>query len=174
MVRIISGYHKGRQIKTNRNPQLRPTADRVKETLFNILGDMNNLKVIDLFAGSGNLGLEALSRGAASCIMVEKNYKQLILIRENVVKMDLADRVEIRNMDVLKFLPESPDADLILADPPYSFSRFDRLFDLLTVTYADARIVVEAGRDLKIPERLSEVVETHRSIGGTSLIIMKV
>jgi len=174
MVRIISGYYKGQLLKTNHNPHLRPTSDRVKESLFSILGDIENLRVLDLFAGCGNLGLEAISRGAKSCIMVERNIQQIKLIRENVRKLDLEGDVEILKMDVLKFLADPPETDLIFADPPYKFKYFDELFDLFICQFSAVRIALEAGKELVIPEKISEYVQSHRIIGETSLTIMKV
>ncbi|MDO9548106.1 MAG: 16S rRNA (guanine(966)-N(2))-methyltransferase RsmD [Candidatus Marinimicrobia bacterium] len=174
MVRIISGYFKGQLLKTNHNPNLRPTSDRVKESLFSILGDIENLRVVDLFAGCGNLGLEAISRGAKSCIMVEKNIRQIKLIQENVRKLELAGDVKILKMDVLRFLSDPPEADLVLVDPPYKFKYFDELFDLFVQQFSGVKIALEAGKELKIPDRISEYIQSHRIIGETSLTIMKV
>jgi len=174
MVRIISGYYKGRFLKTNHNPKLRPTSDRVKESLFSVLGNIEHLRVVDLFAGCGNLGLEAISRGANSCLMVERNIQQIGLIQENVRKLELEGDIEILKMDVLKFLSDPPETDLILADPPYKFKYFDRLFDLFIQQFTGIRIALEAGKEMEIPDRISNYVESHRIISETSLTILKV
>ncbi len=173
MVRIISGYYKGHLLKTNHNPNLRPTSDRVKESLFSILGNIEDLRVIDLFAGCGNLGLEAISRGAKSCIMVEQNIQQIKLIQENVRKLELEGDIEILKMDVLKFLSNPPEVDLILADPPYKYKYFNELFDLFLQQFSGIRIALEAGKELIIPEKLANYIESHRIMGETSLTIIK-
>lgn len=174
MVRIISGYFKGHLIKTNQNPLLRPTSDRVKESLFSILGNLDKRRVIDLFAGSGNLGLEAISRGAESCIMVENNAQQIRLIEENVSRLGIEDAVRIVKNDVRRFLKEPPETDLILADPPYNYPYFNELLNLLIGKFKAATIALEAGKQLVIPGNIQDCVQSQRLIGETSLTIMRV
>jgi 16S rRNA (guanine966-N2)-methyltransferase len=174
MVRIISGYYKGRLLKTNNNPTLRPTRDRVKETLFSVLGDIEDLRVADLFAGCGNLGLEAISRGAKSCAMVEKDIRQIRLIQENVSKLELDEHVEIHRMDAIRFLKMNSIADLILADPPYNYRCFDKLFQVFENQPEVTQIVLEAGKDLQIPVNLIQKMVSQKIISETSLNIFKV
>jgi 16S rRNA (guanine966-N2)-methyltransferase len=120
-VRIIAGKWRGRTIEAPPGQATRPTADRVRETLFSMLasrlGSFEDLRVADLFAGSGALGLEALSRGAASATFVESDAKAAAIIRRNAEK--LGTSAQILGSSALA-LPRSDPFDLIFADPPYS------------------------------------------------------
>ena len=122
-MRIIAGEWRGRAIEAPPGQATRPTADRVRETLFSMLasrlGSFEDLRVADLFAGSGALGFEALSRGAASATFVEKDPKASAIIKRNAAKLGAADRVRILGSSALA-LPRSDPFDLILADPPYA------------------------------------------------------
>jgi 16S rRNA (guanine966-N2)-methyltransferase len=122
-MRIIAGAGRGRPIQAPPGLATRPTADRIRETLFSMLasrlGSFEELRIADLFAGSGALGLEALSRGAASAAFVESDAKAAAVIRRNAEKLGAADRVRILGGSALA-LPRSEPFDLILADPPYA------------------------------------------------------
>lgn len=123
-MRIISGELKGRLIKVPDSKLIRPTTDRVRETLFNLLNNrisFDGIKVLDLYAGSGALGLECLSRGAASVDFVERNFVIYKNLSENINSLNLADRCKIYKMETVKFtsLSSHPSYDLILADPPF-------------------------------------------------------
>src|SRR5436305_1770382 len=122
-MRIIAGKWRGRTIEAPPGQATRPTADRVRETLFSMLasrlGSFEGLRVADLFAGSGALGFEALSRGAASATFVESDAKAAAIIRRNADKLGAADRIQILGGSALA-LPRSEPFDLILADPPYA------------------------------------------------------
>ena len=124
-MRIIAGEWRGRPIEAPPGQSTRPTADRVRETLFSMLasrlGGFDDLRVADLFAGSGALGLEALSRGAAHATFVESDSKAAALIKRNSEKLGAADRVRILGSSALA-LPHCDPFDLILADPPYGSS----------------------------------------------------
>jgi len=121
-VRIIAGEWRGRTIEAPPGQSTRPTADRVRETLCSMLasrlGSFEDLRVADLFAGSGALGFEALSRGAASATFVESDAKAAATIRRNADKLG-AERIQILGGSALA-LPRSKPFDLILADPPYA------------------------------------------------------
>jgi 16S rRNA (guanine966-N2)-methyltransferase len=122
-VRIIAGEWRGRTIETPPGQRTRPTADRVRETLFSMLasrlGSFEDLRVADLFAGSGALGLEALSRGAASATLVELDSAAAAAIRRNVEKLGASARVRVIGGSALA-LPRSEPFDLMFADPPYA------------------------------------------------------
>lgn len=129
-MRIISGKYKGHHLIDFSAPHIRPTTDRVKESLFNIIsGYLEDSKVLDLFAGTGNLGLEAYSRGAEHVTFVEKNSKSLEIIRKNIVKLKIQDGYQIVAKDVLKFLSqyEGSPFELILADPPFTEKMADEV-----------------------------------------------
>jgi 16S rRNA (guanine966-N2)-methyltransferase len=122
-VRIIAGAWRGRRIEAPADASVRPTADRVRETLFSMLtsrlGSFEDLRVADLFAGSGALGLEALSRGAAHATLVDRDPKAVAAIRANAEKLGASDRIRVLAGSALS-LPRSEPFDLILADPPYA------------------------------------------------------
>jgi 16S rRNA (guanine966-N2)-methyltransferase len=119
-IRIIAGEHRGRLIKVAAAPGLRPTPDRVKETLFNWLGQrLNGSACLDLFAGSGALGFEAASRGAARVVMVEKDPRALDLLETNRELLG-ARQVEIVAGDAFDYLARSRDGfDVVFLDPPF-------------------------------------------------------
>jgi 16S rRNA (guanine966-N2)-methyltransferase len=123
-MRIIAGKYKGRRLKVFEGRRIRPTSDRVREALFSILGDkVKGSRVLDLFAGSGALGLEALSRGADKVVFVEKASAAREIIRDNITALSVESRCEVIPGDyrnALKSLGDkSVSFDLILADPPY-------------------------------------------------------
>jgi len=121
-MRIIAGQWRGRPLVAPKGDATRPTADRTRETLFSMLlsrlGSFEGLSVGDFFAGSGALGLEALSRGAASCLFVERDRAALEAIRANAARLGIA-RPDIRQTDVLALGPAPAPLDLIFMDPPY-------------------------------------------------------
>ena len=122
-MRIIAGTWRGRPIEAPPGPSTRPTSDRARETLFSMLtsriGTFEGLRVADLFAGSGALGFEALSRGAAHASFVENDPKAIAAIRRNAAAFDASDRVQINARSALA-LPQAQPFDLIFADPPYA------------------------------------------------------
>jgi len=124
-MRIIAGVVKGFLLKVPKGLDVRPTSDRVKETIFNILGSqLVDAAVLDLFAGTGNLGLEALSRGAASAVFFDASRKSLTVIKENIAHTKLNDYCEVRNTDALIginfFNKNNSKFDLVFCDPPYN------------------------------------------------------
>lgn len=125
-MRIIAGTHKGATIFAPAGGMTRPTADKVRGAIFNILGPVQNLAVLDLFAGSGALGLEALSRGAAQAILVESRPAALKTIIRNITKLKLPNARAVRR-DYLAFLKDAAKKgrryDLIFVDPPYKMLR---------------------------------------------------
>ncbi|MDR2858516.1 MAG: 16S rRNA (guanine(966)-N(2))-methyltransferase RsmD [Novosphingobium sp.] len=122
-MRIIAGRWRGRKLTAPQGDTTRPTADRTRETLFSMLasrlGSFEGLGVADLFAGSGALGLEALSRGAASCIFVEQDAPALRALRQNIAALQAQPLCDVRAASVLALGPARQPLDLILLDPPY-------------------------------------------------------
>lgn len=130
MTRIIAGEFGGRRLVLPADPRVRPTADRVREAWMSILaGQLPGARVLDLFAGSGALGLEALSRGAASCTFVDLSPAAVTAIHANAATLGVAQRVTVRRGDAMRFVQRlEPGAfDLALADPPYSVPFAERL-----------------------------------------------
>lgn len=122
-MRIIAGEWRGRKLAAPKGEATRPTADRARETLFAMLtsrlGDFEGLQVVDLFAGSGALGLEALSRGAASCLFVEQDRAACDVIRANVAALGAGAKARVEAGSVMALRASPRPLDLILADPPY-------------------------------------------------------
>lgn len=121
-MRIIGGKHRGRKLADFKGNDIRPTADRVKESLFNILsGRLSGASVLDLFCGSGNLGLESLSRGAAKVHFNDLSKDSLAVLKKNLAAVGEEDKCKITNLDYLSCLSCAGDRyDLIFIDPPYA------------------------------------------------------
>jgi 16S rRNA (guanine(966)-N(2))-methyltransferase RsmD len=165
-IRVAGGYLKGRILKTLPGRTTRPTPARVRESVFSILQhDIGEAEVLDLFSGSGALAIEAVSRGAASAVLVEKNPRAAAVIRQNLAKCDLDLRLIIaghtRGLDILS--SEKKKFSLVFADPPYGLVTPDDLFNLLlkySLMSAGGFFIMEHSSGLK-PE-LEENVQTRR------------
>lgn len=123
-MRIIAGRFKGHPLVAFKASHIRPTTDRVKETIFNkLMGQLPEAQVWDLYAGTGNLGLEALSRGAARVIFVESHAKSIQILNQNISRLRVEDEVEVRKMDVFQFLKTGLgeiQPDIVFVDPPFT------------------------------------------------------
>jgi len=158
-MRIISGTSKGRKLVTLKSPSLRPTSDRVKESIFNILREeIEGGMVLDLFAGTGNLGIEALSRGAKKVIFVEKGRHALGLIQRNLAQFGLEEQSEIlptdanRAIGILK--QRGKTFDLIFMDPPYEKGLIEETLTKLSshqIYHRDSILVIEHHRRELLP-----------------------
>lgn len=149
-MRIIGGTFRGRRLSAPRGGT-RPTTDRTREAIFNLVAartDLADARVLDLFAGSGALGLEALSRGAEHATFVERAGPALGAIQSNVAALGVADRCTVLRADALRFLEApTPAFDVIFADPPYDFEAMERLPALaLTRLVPDGLFVLEHDR----------------------------
>ena len=170
-MRIVAGEFRGRRLTAPRGVLTRPTADRVREALFSMLGDVTGARVLDLYAGSGALGIEALSRGAESAVFVERDPRAVAAIERNLESLGL--RQQVVRQDAARFLTRTEGMfDLVFCDPPYdSASRLagpltERLPD---VTSEDARIVTES--DKRSPLELPFPLVTERTYGDTRIAI---
>ncbi len=125
-MRIITGIARGRRLQEPSGNDIRPTTDMVKESLFNIIQyDIEGRKVLDLFAGTGQLGIEALSRGAAFVTFVDESQAAIKLVRENLKRSGL-EGSKVVQADALSFLSGSEKYDLILLDPPYNTALLEK------------------------------------------------
>ena len=119
-MRVITGSARGRRLKELEGMETRPTTGKVKESLFSIIQfDIEGRRVLDLFAGTGQLGIEALSRGAAECVFVERRSDAVHLVQENLALCKLTDRAHVRQGDALAYLRSGEKFDLVFLDPPY-------------------------------------------------------
>jgi 16S rRNA (guanine966-N2)-methyltransferase len=170
-VRIVAGEFRGRRLSAPRGVRTRPTADRVREALFSMLGDVSGARVLDLYAGSGALGIEALSRGAAAAVFVERDPRALAAIRRNLDALGLAE--DVVRQDALRFLARAEGTfDLVFCDPPYdSVPRIaGPLAERLPALLAEgARIVTES--DKRTPLELPLPLVTERTYGDTRIAI---
>lgn len=170
-MRIVAGEFKGRRLAAPRGTGTRPTADRVREALFSMLGDVGGARVLDLYAGSGALGIEALSRGAASAVFVERDPQAVAAIERNLAPLDV--EAAVRRADVVRWLARAEGPfDLVFCDPPYDVA--SRLAGPLAerlpgLTADDARIVTESNK--RNPLELPFPLIVERSYGDTRIAI---
>jgi len=164
-MRVVAGSLRGRPIVSPPGENTRPTTDRAREAVFNALhslGVVEGATVADLFAGSGALGIEALSRGAASCVFVERDRKALEAIRTNIDKLGLAGRARVLAGDVSSNLGSLRGLDLVLVDPPYDFDDWSTFLGRCSACLASEGVVVaESGRELVAPEGW-EIIRSKR------------
>lgn len=157
-MRIISGKYKGHQLVSFQADHIRPTTDRVKESLFNMIQSyIEDARVLDLFSGTGNLGLEALSRGAREAVFVEKNRKSILILEKNIEKLKLREPYQIVQKDVLGFLKnfEGEPFDLIFADPPFTEEMAHDVIvaaDSSKAFHPQTLMMIESGRREKVLE----------------------
>lgn len=165
-MRIVAGSKKGHRFAAPKGVVTRPTGDRVREAAFSLVGPVAGAAVLDLFAGSGAMGLEALSRGAASCVFVERDREATRVIQSNLEKLGLTGAVVARSVEAVLRGESSRGRryDLVLADPPYEEWKMHEptLAGLLPVVLAgDALVVVETAADVE-PELPLDLVTTRR------------
>ena len=172
-MRVVAGEFGGRRLISPRGEETRPTSDRVREALFSILGDLRGASVLDLFTGTGALAIEALSRGAAGAVLVDRDVDAA---EANIEALDIGERCEVVRSDVARFLARDERRfDLVLCDPPYRLARrlTADLDSLLPARIAPTgRLVVESSAtaplDLGLPlldERVygSTMIRIHES-----------
>ena len=166
-MRIVAGSRKGHRIAAPKGVVTRPTGDRVREAAFSLIGPVDGASVLDLFAGSGAMGLEALSRGASSCVFVERDREAARVIQANLEKLRLTGAT-VANRDVASVLREERDRgrsyDLVLVDPPYEEwkSHEQLVADLVPALLgASALVVVETSARVE-PELPLDLVTTRR------------
>ena len=153
-MRVITGSARGRKLKTPENYDIRPTTDNVKEALFNIIQfDIEGRRVLDLFAGTGQLGIEALSRGAKSCVFVDENREAVRIVKDNLKTCGLSAAVLQEN--ALDYLRRGERFDLVFVDPPYDAGLYEPVLKTLNLVdnLSDGGIIIcEARREIPLPE----------------------
>jgi 16S rRNA (guanine966-N2)-methyltransferase len=174
-MRVVAGSRKGHRIDAPKGVVTRPTGDRVREAVFSILGSVEDASVLDLFAGSGAMGLEALSRGATSCVFVERDREAVRVIQANLAKLRLTGAVVVAR-DVTAALRDERDRgrrfDLVVADPPYE--EWERhaavLAELVPGVLADDGLVVLETADRMEPA-LPLTLVTSRRYGSARITV---
>lgn len=181
-MRIIGGSARGRRLLTPKNDRIRPTADRVKESLFNILavlaGNFSGFRVLDVFAGTGNLGIEALSRGAAEAVFIDENREAVLLVKKNLELAGFADRGKVLPKEALAALKSLEKTDgpfsLVFLDPPYSKGLSGQVLEFLASSALideNSVIVVETASKEELPETISSLRQFDRRVYGDTAIV---
>jgi 16S rRNA (guanine966-N2)-methyltransferase len=178
-MRIIAGQWKRRPLRTPPGNSTRPTSDRVRETLFSMLasrlGSFEGLSVVDLFAGSGALGLEALSRGAAHCLFVEQDAAAIRALRCNISALRAQPQCSVQAGSVMGLAPAKEAHDLLLLDPPYNSGAgavaLDRLARLGWIGAA-SWVALETAKNEDVKVRALEV-ESERVVGPAKLTLLR-
>ena len=155
-MRVISGTARGRRLREPADYNIRPTTDKVKESIFNIIQfEIEGRRVLDLFAGTGQLGIEALSRGAESCVFVDESGAAIKIIGENVKACGFEKQAQVMRSDALSVLPRLGKFDVILLDPPYDTELLSKVLakiieiDILKV---NGIILCESRAEAVLPE----------------------
>ncbi|MGX7245229.1 16S rRNA (guanine(966)-N(2))-methyltransferase RsmD [Enterococcus quebecensis] len=177
-MRVISGEYGGRRLKALDGDNTRPTTDKVKEAIFNMIGPYFDGGIaLDLYAGSGGLAIEAVSRGMDKGICIEKNFAAIKIIKENIEVTKEPEKFIIKKMDAnkaLEYLKEDgTKIDLVLLDPPYAKQEIEKQIDRM-LTYdllnEDAIVVCETDKSVNLPETISTLVKFRETTYGITQI----
>lgn len=161
-MRVITGSARGRRLKTPDNYDIRPTSDMVKEALFSIIQfDIQGASVLDLFSGSGQLGIEALSRGALKCVFVDKNKESAGITKENVEFTGFAEQSKVVQCDSISYLKTCGEVfDLAFLDPPYEKGLIGQAMVLLCERISNKGIAVcEHEKGLVLPDNYGDLIK---------------
>jgi len=180
-LRIISGSARGRRLLSPKNYRIRPTADRVKESLFNILavllGSFTECRVLDIFAGTGSLGIEALSRGAAQAVFIDSHRESAALVATNLRLLGFTDRSRVLESEALSALRslEKREAtfSLVFIDPPYRQGLAEKVLEYLAASALiddDALVVAEISSGELLPTAFGALREFDRRVYGDTAI----
>lgn len=182
-MRIISGKHRGTKLYTLEGLDTRPTLDRVKEPLFSIINfDLADADVLDLFAGSGALGLEAISRGASKAILCDNSKKAIDIINKNIQKMKVESKVQVINKDYLVALETLKEQkfDVIFLDPPYATDFTEKSIEKIAkygLLSEDGKIIIETDRKDELVKNIEKLnlfdIYDERKYGRVSLIFLR-
>ena len=179
-MRIIGGKYKGRKLQSPSSSHIRPTTDRMRETLFNILSHgagngFSGARILDIFAGTGALGLEALSRGAEHVTFVEKDRRSQEIIKKNIIELNAENITSLKSIDALKIKDFEGSFDCIFMDPPYYKCLITPLLQIIkseNLLRKDGVIIIESAssENLDIPEYYNILKE--KSYGQAKVMIL--
>lgn len=179
-MRVIGGSARGRRLAAPRGERVRPTADRVKEALFSILtslmGNLEGLKVLDIFAGTGNLGIEALSRGCSEAVFVDSHRESAAVIRQNLTQLGLADRSRVVVTEAaaaLQLLAGESPFHIIFLDPPYRLGLGEKILEKLAASpcvTGSTIIVAESDSGEELPEGFGPLRQFDRRVYGDTAL----
>jgi 16S rRNA (guanine(966)-N(2))-methyltransferase RsmD len=179
-MRIIAGEYRGRTLTTVRDLSVRPTTDRAKQSIFDILTnriDFDGIEVLDLFAGSGSLGLEAISRGARQAIFVDRSPNSLQVLETNIAALGCDEKCSVYQADVFWFLKNTKRSfDIVFVDPPY---RLENIADLPGALYASpvlregTYVVMEHSKESPVQPSEAMYEITRKPFGQTTLLLLR-
>lgn len=173
-MRVIAGRLKGRRLRTPTWPGLRPTSDKVRETLFNILAPrIDGARVLDAFAGTGAVGIEAASRGAGHVTFIERDRRALSLIGQNLAACGIEQEVSVERgdtADVLRRLPSPPSFDIILFDPPYDMPDLEEALDAAAARLSPDGVLVLERATRRTPDIPASLIEMRNVKSGDSTL----
>lgn len=177
-MRVISGDYGGRRLKSLAGPNTRPTSDKVKESIFNMIGPyFNGEVVLDLYSGSGGLAIEAVSRGCSYAICVEKNYQALKIIKENIEITKEPNKFNTMKLDADKAIEslakEDQKIDILFLDPPYAKQKIvDQIkrMEELALFQDAALIVCETDKSVELPETIGNLQQIKQQTYGISAV----
>ena len=176
-MRVITGIAKGTRLRTLDGNDVRPTTDRVKEGIFSALQfGIEGRTFLDLFAGSGQMGIEAISRGAKKAVFVDSSKKSLQVVNENIEKCKFQDKSKVVNGSAVSFLKMNKEKfDIAFLDPPYKQGIVDKCLPLLLPMMSDDGVVIcETSRDEELPEKLSGFyADRVRNYGKTKITLYR-
>ncbi|MBR1423733.1 MAG: 16S rRNA (guanine(966)-N(2))-methyltransferase RsmD [Ruminococcus sp.] len=177
-MRVITGSCRGKKLKTLEGTDTRPTSDMVKEAVFSIIQfELPEANVLDLFAGSGQLGIEALSRGAKHCVFVDKNPEAVKIVRENVSDCGFVKQSRILGMDSPEYLKTAKSGlDIAFVDPPYRMGLIEKVLPLLEGKLNEGAFVIcEHERELTLPDEFGRLTLHKRyRYGKIALTVYKI
>ncbi|MBR6004608.1 MAG: 16S rRNA (guanine(966)-N(2))-methyltransferase RsmD [Clostridia bacterium] len=176
-LRVITGSARGRQLRTLEGDDVRPTTDRVKEAMFSIIQfDIEGRRILDLFAGSGQLGIEALSRGAKEATFVDREKRSVAVVKENLAKTGFDKNSRVVQTDAFSFLRMTGDEfDIVFLDPPYGTGMLQKTIGMLSPCVAQGGTVIcEHPHGEEMPETAEElsVYRTYK-YGRTALTVYR-
>jgi 16S rRNA (guanine966-N2)-methyltransferase len=175
-LRVSGGEARGRRLKAPKN--IRPTQGLVKQAIFNLVGPgIADTHVLDLFAGSGAIGIEALSRGASGVTFVDREPRGLAILRQNLDALGLKERARVVRGDVVRWLETSPDAvkeaSFIFLDPPYDDPVLDRALKVLDREVEGATVIAEHSRRQELPHLTRLQLDRRRRYGDTVVTVLR-
>jgi 16S rRNA (guanine(966)-N(2))-methyltransferase RsmD len=182
-MRIVAGKYRSRILKSLKGNALRPTSDRLRETLFNVLGpNVTGSRFLDVFAGTGAVGIEAISRGATEVIFIENHAPAAVLIRRNLESLEIANGAQVLPLDALRALeklaarhkPSDSPFDFVFVDPPYAEKdQYDRVLGFLGAAPflgQGSVVIAEHRRTIELPQRIGRLLRTRNLRQGDAAL----
>lgn len=177
-MRVVAGEYRGRRLKALDGENTRPTTDKVKESIFNMIGPyFDDERVLDLYSGSGGLAIEAISRGASHACCIEKNFSAIKVIKENIAVTKEPEKFTVKKMDADKaldvLLEEGKTFDIVLLDPPYAQQKIEKQLVMMEENHMltnQSVVVCETDKSVALPEEIGSLYKAKEAIYGITQI----